>query len=297
MKKVIYHYVCADGTASCYAAWKIFGSDAEYIGLQYGDPVPEVFLDDEVYILDFSFERKDMIRLMHTTKKVVVLDHHKTAEQNLKGLFDEGLEGVFDMKKSGAVLAWEYFHSKKPLPRLFRYIQDRDLWIKALPYSDEVNAALFATKGVFDKDISVSMPIFESFLHKMESNPQPIKEMGEMLLAQKEANVKSIIKTAVSLPCGVKAVNCPTFFASDAGSDLSGEVPFACCFSFREEVMILNLRSDENGYDVSVVASQLGEQFGTRGGGHRGAAGVGIPLEKVEGDVFTFLNTIFKAFL
>ena len=39
-----------------------------------------------------------------------------------------GLRGVlFDMNRSGAMISWEYFHLERPIPDLFRYIQDRDL--------------------------------------------------------------------------------------------------------------------------------------------------------------------------
>ena len=66
-----------------------------------------------------------------------VLDHHITAQDALAGL----PFAYFDLKKSGAVLAWEWAH-QQPAPWLLQYVQDKDLWNWALPCSREINAAL-----------------------------------------------------------------------------------------------------------------------------------------------------------
>ena len=108
---VLYHKNCMDGKGAAYAAWKKFGESAKYIEVNYGEPVPEMTDASEIYILDFSYP-KDVLYKMAETAKVVVLDHHKTAQADL-----EGVEfAKFDMTKSGAVLAWEYFHPNSPTP-------------------------------------------------------------------------------------------------------------------------------------------------------------------------------------
>jgi oligoribonuclease NrnB/cAMP/cGMP phosphodiesterase (DHH superfamily) len=75
-----------------------------------------------VYILDFSYD-EETLRNLYKKVEVVVLDHHKTAEKDLKDLSF----AKFDMNKSGAMMAWEYFHPEKEVPLMIRYIQDRDL--------------------------------------------------------------------------------------------------------------------------------------------------------------------------
>ena len=67
-----------------------------------------------------------------------VLDHHKTAEEELRGL----PYAKFDMNKSGAMLAWEHFFPNGKPPRLVEYVQDRDLWKYELPVSREIAAVL-----------------------------------------------------------------------------------------------------------------------------------------------------------
>lgn len=167
---VLYHAGCMDGAGAALAAWLKFGNEAEYRAVNYGQSAPasdEVRGGREVYILDFSYSREELLRLHQNTMdfsdgkpgpyagKFVVLDHHKTAQADLADL----PFCTFDVNKSGAVLAWEYFsnldqHSPDEpdtlLPELFQYIQDRDLWKFELPYSREISAALAASGAASD---------------------------------------------------------------------------------------------------------------------------------------------------
>ncbi len=135
---VLYHGNCFDGFGAAYAAWKQFGDQASYIPMQYKQALPEqVDEADTIYMLDYSRKRGEILDLQKQ-KTVFVVDHHQTAECELSGLPN----CTFDMTKSGAVLAWEFFHSKASVPRLLRYIQDRDLWEFKMPDSKEIHAAL-----------------------------------------------------------------------------------------------------------------------------------------------------------
>lgn len=110
---VLYHGNCFDGIASAWAAWKKFGDNAKYVPVTYpNDKLPVLLLDTDieaVYIVDFSFKRDLLLALKERVNKLVVLDHHKTAEADLKRLDF----CIFDMEKSGARLTWEYFHYPK----------------------------------------------------------------------------------------------------------------------------------------------------------------------------------------
>lgn len=79
---VIYHANCADGFAAAFAAWLKLGDDAEYVPMQYGkDDVFKIppWTARDVYILDFSLPRDYMDKIFSEAKRVVWLDHHKTA--------------------------------------------------------------------------------------------------------------------------------------------------------------------------------------------------------------------------
>ena len=145
----IYHHPCTDGFA---AAW-LFKKFLDWGAYLYKDNSPNVkfvprgydikSIEDsliegrEVYIVDFSFPREELIRINSKAEKLIVLDHHKTAEENCKGLDF----CIFDMNKCGSRLLWEYFESNAGLlwippdvrhllqfNRLIDYIEDRDLW-------------------------------------------------------------------------------------------------------------------------------------------------------------------------
>jgi oligoribonuclease NrnB/cAMP/cGMP phosphodiesterase (DHH superfamily) len=72
----------------------------------------------------------------------VVLDHHKSAAEKLTGYQCRCGVVHFDMNKSGARLAWEFFHPDKPVPGLIRYVEDRDIWKWEFPESPAFLAAL-----------------------------------------------------------------------------------------------------------------------------------------------------------
>jgi uncharacterized protein len=145
---VLYHASCADGFGAAFAAWLKFGKDAEYIPVQYGKPFPDIVTGEgtQVFILDFSYPTKEIERLITRHDSVVVLDHHATAKTELEFLSEEYNKPPylirFDMEKSGAVLAWEYFHPDLGVPKFFLYLQDRDLWQWKLPGSREVSDAI-----------------------------------------------------------------------------------------------------------------------------------------------------------
>ena len=147
MKKyVLYHGNCPDGLGAALAAHMALGGKAECIPVNYGKPIPKIEDGAEVYIVDFSYPRADLVALAARTT-LRVLDHHATAEKDLDGL----PFCTFDIARSGAVMAWQYFFRDKATPMFFRYLQDRDLWQFKLPQSREVSAAL----GSYPFDLKV----------------------------------------------------------------------------------------------------------------------------------------------
>jgi oligoribonuclease NrnB/cAMP/cGMP phosphodiesterase (DHH superfamily) len=111
---VIYHGKnCPDGFASALAAWLFYQGKAEFLGLDHGvvksvTDLPK--LDGRaVYILDFSFSAEILLDIEQRAAKLVLLDHHKSAADKLTGFACRCGVVYFDMQKSGARLAWEFF--------------------------------------------------------------------------------------------------------------------------------------------------------------------------------------------
>ena len=130
---VIYHgRNCPDGFAAALAARLFYSDAAQYVGLDHGDVKT---LDDlpavagrAVYILDFSFAEDILRGIEAQAAKLVLLDHHQSAAEKLTGFACRCGVVHFDMGKSGARLAWEFFHSDASIPDLVRFVEDRDLW-------------------------------------------------------------------------------------------------------------------------------------------------------------------------
>ena len=164
---ILHHGSCPDGTAAALAAHMKLGDDAQYLGVNYGKPVPEIPDGSDVWVLDFSYPAQTLLDLARRMKSVTVLDHHATAQKDLcldaflpligdppmgmdmlLGSVKQDFLSIgnlsirFDMTKSGAVLAWEHFHPGTEVPMFFRYVQDRDLWKFELLQSRQFSAGL-----------------------------------------------------------------------------------------------------------------------------------------------------------
>src|SRR5258708_5151983 len=91
MSKVLYHANCPDGFTSAYIAYKHLGDKAEYIPMNYGQELDldKIEVNEDIYILDFSFSLNAIEKLLEKTKYVILLDHHKTAEKDLMPLVEK----------------------------------------------------------------------------------------------------------------------------------------------------------------------------------------------------------------
>jgi len=124
---VIYHHPCMDGMGAAFAAEYGCYQELTYWKASYGgDPPWDLITDKYVLLVDFSYKRDVLLEMKQKAKRLIILDHHKSAEVDL-----EGIEGAFfDMNQSGATMAWRYFHDT-PIPLFLRYIQDHDLKISS----------------------------------------------------------------------------------------------------------------------------------------------------------------------
>lgn len=262
---VLFHHPCTDGMGAKYAAWKKFGDKATYLGVDYKKPMPHIKDGSEVYIIDFSYPKEELRKLRDRSKLLVVLDHHKTAQADLEG--EE--YAFFDMNKSGAVLAWEYFFPNTEVPSLLQIIQDRDLWRWAFPNTKHIlNALSIHGDKVETWDEIINVPLGMSQRGESISKFQE-KEVG---FHTKPENVR----LCRVLGYKVALVNASTQI-SEIGSKLcrDHDVDFAIVYKIDPNgVVELSLRSVGD-FDVSEVAKKFG------GGGHKNASGARTSLEEL----------------
>ena len=259
---VIYHADCTDGFGSAYSAWKLLGNRAEYHACKHGQIPPDV-KDKVVVILDFSFDNATTKKMITEAKELLVIDHHKSAVVELHDISNT----LFDMNKSGATLAWEFFHPGKEAPKFIQYITDRDLWKWELPYSKEFSAAFDMVPFEFEE--------FAKF--EDDSVFDDAVKRGSYILAYSKSVVKKVCAKASSRKMGGKdimVVNA-SHWMSEIGARLSPDCDFAMIWYYdhNDKIIKVSLRAFHEYIDVSDVSKKFG------GGGHRKAAGFTLPGE------------------
>lgn len=284
----IFHGNCADGFTAAWAVRKALGSEVEFHPGIYGNDPPAV-TDRHVVLVDFSYKRPVLDQLFRQAKSLLVLDHHKTAAEDLAGIrepFGPGwprhLDNVaqdemencqqpyalFDMDRSGAQIAWDFFLPHERRPRVVDYVADRDLWRFLMPFSREIAAALFSYPYDFGA--------WDEFAQTLESDLTQAAQQGAAIERKHHKDVAELVKvTQRTMIIGGHAVpvaNLPYTLTSDAGNLMAKGEAFAACYWDTPKGRVFSLRSTNDGIDVSVIAKQYG------GGGHRNASGFQMPI-------------------
>jgi hypothetical protein len=249
----IYHHACTDGFAAAWAVRRFFSGQVEFFPGIYGEPPPDV-AGRNLILVDFSYKRDVMLSLIEQAGAVLIIDHHQTAESDLRDL-PEMARTVFDMNKSGAMLTWEHFFPGEMPPLLIDHVQDRDLWRFRLPLTREIMAAVFSYPFEFGAwDELMLRPTLE------------LEQEGRAILRKHQADVAALVENATrwanfgNVP--IPVANVPWMFASDVGGELAKGNPFAATYYDDEDGRRWSLRSERTGADVATIAEVLG-------GGHR----------------------------
>lgn len=304
MKKVlcIYHGACDDGFAAAWCVRAALGDEnVEFYPGVYNKAPPDVAGRD-VVMVDFSYKKPVIDAMAATARSILILDHHATAADDLKGyaaaaptcveqsIADAApnqpavpVHVLFDMSRSGAGITWDYFNAVMPRPTFVDYVEDRDLWKRELRGSDEFTIALRS----YPQDFEVWDGLFVNHANSHTRGSQDVSNLiaeGRSIQRYYRTIVESMKKEAQDAAFDVVVetdgdvvtkvdrafggiVNAPYAFASEvAGEIIDGRDFGACYFRRADGRWQYSLRSRSN-FDVSKIALQYG------GGGHRQAAG------------------------
>ncbi|RCX09745.1 DHH family phosphoesterase [Extensimonas vulgaris] len=272
---ILYHgRRCPDGFAAAFAAWLLYGARAEYVALDHGDVRS---LDDlppldgrAVYVLDFAFAPELLHAIEARAARLVLLDHHKSAADQLRGYAGRHAVLHFDMRKSGARLAWEFFQPQVPVPALVRYIEDRDLWKWEFPESAAFLAALDLEPQDFARwqEIAAFTP---EQLAAFTARGAAMDEKFRKLAADIAEGAQPLVFNGIA---GLM-VNAPGMFHSLVGDMLSARSQtFALLWSAGDKGVKAGLRSQRN-FDCIPLAESMG------GGGHAQACGFRMGVERL----------------
>lgn len=261
----IYHANCWDGIASAWVLLQRF-PDAVFFPMNYGDELPETQRDDQVYMVDFSLNAKALQELALRVEYLTVIDHHKSAKEELQGFNMSNVTIIFDMNECGSTLAWRYFFPVMPLPALLHYIRAADIWKwEGLTSPHEVTAYIRS----FPQTLATMDMVNGAIGHVLKDM---IRE-GEAINRSNYQMVEDICKNAWFTD--IQGYNVPTLntnvLISLVGNRLCKmypQCPFAATFFVRSNNdRVYSLRSIGD-FDVSAVAKKF-----EGGGGHRNAAG------------------------
>lgn len=276
----IYHGACDDGFAAAWAVRKALGDVEFYPGVYQKEPPPHEGRD--VIFVDFSYKRPVLDAMSRKAASMLILDHHKTAAEDLADLQApfgpgwkrhlenvyqdtcEGLDGkmyaLFDMERSGAALAWDFFIGGAR-PDFIEYVQDRDLWRKALPCGDEFTIALRSYAQDFD--------LWDKLV---DEGAQSLISQGYGIQRYYRMRVEELKRSAYAARIGQDRCyvsNAPYFAASEVAGELCDQkdASFGACYFEAEQGRYQYSLRSRGEFDVSAIARKFG------GGGHKNAAG------------------------
>ena len=260
----LYHADCSDGFGAA-LAFQLYceanSMTCEFVPMHYGDTPPDT-TDRHVLVVDFSFKRDVLLEMNRKAKFMRVIDHHKSAEQELSDL----TFCIFDLNHSGAVLTWMFFFPNAPVPLLFKYLEDRDLWRWKLPNSHEVSAAVKSYPAVFEQ--------WRRWLNDEAVND--LSNEGEAILRYQAGEVARMVKNAYEIRFAGFNVLClnTNHLISEVGNELCKGRPFSVTYFDLEDKRVFSLRSEDRGSSLDV--SELAKRYGC--GGHPHAAGFSVEM-------------------
>lgn len=265
---ILYHGGCPDGFGAAYAAWKKFGDQAEYKSLSRSDAPPtEEARGAHVYMIDFTYNSpEEMDTLEAAAASLTVLDHHEGVRENTKRM----KQHVYDENRSGAGIAWDYFHPDTPRPALINHIEDDDLFRFKLADTRPVLAYLGLEPFTFEFWDEVAATLDDPA--RAETLLQKARIFGECFEKLAALSVRKA-KTVEfeGYTCAFASTHPYKPIKSLVGNLLAKErPPLALVVSAHPNGFGVSIRGDG-----SVDVSKIAQKFG--GNGHPNSAGFLIP--------------------
>lgn len=273
-----YHANCTDGLAAIAVALKGVDTDkVEVVAASYSTPIdPSQTEGKDVCFLDFSARGEILKDILKVAKTVTIIDHHVSVYDEIREVeSDPATKGkltyIYNVSKSGAMLAWDYFNGDVEYPYAIKLISDRDIW-----------TGLYKDTSAF----ALALRVEEFTLERMckllqQSDEQHIKLVkalvakGESYQVYNDYLVRQIAShshlATLSNDMVVSMVNCPLGLVSDVGNYLAETQPagVALMVYHKEKEVVYSIRVAA---DTDFNAGAYCRDY-HGGGGHAKAAG------------------------
>ena len=271
---VIYHGECVDGFTSALCVYEYFKQKNKeiiyYPGAYNKAPPLKIAQNKNVLLCDFSYKRSDLAKLQSVARKILILDHHKSAEIELAD-FPNNMK-IFNMSHSGSYITYKYFNRTENIPLLITYVEDNDIWLKKQPQVNEFTAYMSTVPYKFAEYAKL---LDDNFVREHAFT------QGTGMLALNNTIIRKTKNKAVPKFIQIKdkyyfvAHLNSTVLKSELGNILLSDFPnvnFTAIYSMNDfsNSTVFSLRSQNTASDVSQIATLYG------GGGHRNASGITV---------------------
>ena len=285
--QIIYHKSDLDGVFSAAIAaiaLKRMGAKEEEItfnGWTYGNEVPELKEESEIYILDLTLpDMESVVReAIEKGSSITWIDHHKTAIETYKDSIVSMIKGIRRIGTAAVGLTYEFFFGVKTIvPKFVDYLSRYDVWRSEDRDWEDVIGFQYYVRAKVGLDVGKAMEIFNSEGHSNETKPHV--ETGKLILEYIGGKNKNEI-LSYAFKGKVNGMNAvfmnttefnSTTFNSALTEDVEVVVPFCILPDGKVRLSLYYVGSREDG-DISGIAKSFG------GGGHAKAAGFQLDFD------------------
>jgi len=270
--KCFYHKTDLDGECSG-AIVKYRYPETELFPFDYGDEFPwdKIALEDEVFMVDVSLPKNDMIKLRDCTKKFIYIDHHISKINELRGFHFDGIQ---QDGTAACVLTWNYLYKDRDIPWAVKFLGYYDVW----KLDDLVLNFQYGMRSL-DTDPKNNQKFwYELFVNWYNSELiQSIIEIGRNIrIYQEKKDKRNILRSAFKTKFrnyNILALN------KTVGSSLLFKdhpdyenVDILMVFGWNGNTWKISLYTTRDDIDVSIICKEFG------GGGHKQAAAFKIDI-------------------
>jgi oligoribonuclease NrnB/cAMP/cGMP phosphodiesterase (DHH superfamily) len=268
---IIYHSRDLDGYASGAILKKKF-PQAQLIGYDYGQPLPDLPPNEDIIMADVSFKMDDLMRLALASKSFVWIDHHisaindyhkqETAPGQLRTVLQDGI--------AACELCWQWAFPDKEMPYAITLLGMYDTWRNTDPrlWDEEIMPFQYGARVVCTSPETFPPSFFDS------SDLTEVTDhihLGKVILDYQGAQDARAAKGAFEFEWKghkVIAINSGGF-SSNAFKSVYDPYKHDIMmpFVFNGILWKFSLYTTKEDIDCSALAKEMG------GGGHRKAAG------------------------
>lgn len=293
---IIYHKNCPDGFSSLMIlilSKRIVPNAIIWNDVPNASSIPKEIEEKDVIIMDVAYKYEILKEIIFKAKSVVFIDHHITIHDdviNLKKMFKNKINIIYDVKECGASLTWKFLFNNKKMPLFIKYIKDNDIGTWKYKNTKPFITCLRVKYGIHIKYIKKWKELFDNkVVKKMIKIGEIYEEYSDALLNENSKKYslelfpsnliydkyhkyfKKPAQYRVAVVCGL---GCPS--TSSLGSKIMETVDcdFVILWSYNmiNKEYVLAFRSKI--IDVGTIAQMFG------GGGHKLASACSFSSEK-----------------